>query len=909
MDAERPPPHETAAGAARFRSAAARVGCTAAAAMLLRPCVICVATGAVIAMSFSLWFLIAAFTEYRAPDFKYASFSTDLSTVTTCMESINQKTLEKNGWHKLAEDDGCDEGKRDALAAALRVSVHPLVHAWQSHKGRNDNVSLALGFVLPSIVMPPEQWAPTRNEKNGGATHIRFQDKSAGWDESIPQIHAERIYAALETLAGTAAVPSENGCRLTYPTGAYDEEYAIRVRAAYNSSGDTQVPVHDIATTCAGSNPPDEQWKTTSGGVDTRVIWGGLAGDYAAVDATASSGFSCPGGRSTGGFRSAAAEGDLCFSDAERDLLYTHCVLQFRFGSSGEESATGMPDVNVDPQPMLDVSDWVDGAEDAKTDYTTRVRLLLGTKFGNAVAFYTVMLALCAFLLADAFVTLLVEVTYPERLQAIIGQTSSLDDTVFDILRLRATMTLTRGQRFVLAIVAAIIASFSFAAFRNDFTPNTKRPHCAAPDAATADDDASQIGWHSVNSGGWQTDAMPAYYEELALIFAWAVVVLLPLAELFGHYLDKLLLEPLLGCINSVSSNGFDTENKQALDENQDVSRVSQARPVGGTVRLIAAISVLAVVGTLALIIVEANVAGAMGVSWAEGLIGLTAKHVEYYDSHLLFGLLYRQALLTGAVAITAGWVSGSAVAGFGLQGVGGVTLVTIFLWLLVTAFGFLPLLLYRDIVGEPFDQDDSFADCKKVWWDPMLNPTTINGQTVYDGGWREDMNGESVCVARYGGYIAGVVLLLLAFLFAFLFMLFVTIKRCSAPRDTSGTGEVSDELKEAFQTEGVNVDSRSVVRVVSRIRGGGSTIQAPVPGAHVSLQSVRVRPNAKASAARYAPALRAGVASIERPACTQVLPTVASGAERHQERLAALLLGPQGQAASSVPLMAVSRR
>ena len=35
--------------------------------MLLRPCVICTTTGAVIAMAFSLWFLIAAFTEYRAP--------------------------------------------------------------------------------------------------------------------------------------------------------------------------------------------------------------------------------------------------------------------------------------------------------------------------------------------------------------------------------------------------------------------------------------------------------------------------------------------------------------------------------------------------------------------------------------------------------------------------------------------------------------------------------------------------------------------------------------------------------------------------------------------------------------------------------------------------------------------------
>ena len=269
--------------------------------MLLRPCVICTCTGAVIAMAFSLWFLIAAFTEYRAPDFQYASFSADMSKVTTCMETISRKTLEGKGWHKLAEEGGCDEGKRDALAAALRVSVHPLVYAWQKRTVRNANVSLALGFALPSIVMPPEQWSPTLNEKNGGAAHIRFQDKTTGWDDAIPQIHAERIYAALETLAGTDAVPSENGCRLTYPTGVYDEEYAIRVRAAYNSSGDTQVPVHDIATTCAGSNPPDEEWKTSSGGVDTRVVWGGLDGDYAAEGAA-----DCPAGRSAAGFPTSA---------------------------------------------------------------------------------------------------------------------------------------------------------------------------------------------------------------------------------------------------------------------------------------------------------------------------------------------------------------------------------------------------------------------------------------------------------------------------------------------------------------------------------------------------------------------------------------------------------------------------
>ena len=250
------------------------------------------------------------------------------------------------------------------------------------------------------------------------------------------------------------------------------------------------------------------------------------------------------------------------------------------------------------------------------------MRLQLGTKFGNAVAFYTVMLALCAFLLADAFVTLLIEVTYPERLQAIIGQTSSVDDTVFDILRLRATMALTRGERFVLAIVGVIIASVSFAAFRNDFTPDTKRPYCAAPDAATADDDANQIGWHSVNSGGWQTDAMPAYYEELALIFAWAVVLLLPLAEFYGYILDKLICEPLIDSINNVVSTQSDAQDRQALDDRDDVNKVSKARPVSGTVKLIAFISLLAVVGTIVIIVVEANVAAAMGVSWRRGSSG-----------------------------------------------------------------------------------------------------------------------------------------------------------------------------------------------------------------------------------------------------------------------------------------------
>ena len=468
------------------------------------------------------------------------------------------------------------------------------------------------------------------------------------------------------------------------------------------------------------------------------------------------------------------------------------------------------------------------------------MRLQLGTKFGNAVAFYTVMLALCAFLLADAFVTLLIEVTYPERLQAIIGQTSSVDDTVFDILRLRATMALTRGERFVLAIVGVIIASVSFAAFRNDFTPDTKRPYCAAPDAATADDDANQIGWHSVNSGGWQTDAMPAYYEELALIFAWAVVLLLPLAEFYGYILDKLICEPLIDSINNVVSTQSDAQDRQALDDRDDVNKVSKARPVSGTVKLIAFISLLAVVGTIVIIVVEANVAAAMGVSWAEGLIGREAYHREYYDSHLLFGLLYRQALLTGAVAITAGWATGSAVAGFGLQGVGGVTFITIVMWLLVTAFGFLPLLLYRDIVGEPFDQDDSFADCKKVWWDASLNPTTIDGQVTYEGGWHKDMNGESVCGARYGGYIAGLVLLLVAFLFSILFMLYVTIKRCSKKSNTNETGEIQDELKEAFRTEGVNVDSRTWCASSTGSRRRGNYSGARAGGARVAAVGAR---------------------------------------------------------------------
>jgi len=869
--------------------------------MLLRPCVICTATGAVIAMSFSLWFLVSAFTQFRAPDFQYASFSTDMSTAGTCMESINKATLEKEGLHNVLEDDGCNDARRKQLAGALRVSVHPLVYAWQNHQARNANTSLALGFVLPSIVMPPEHWAPTRNAKTG-VDQIRFQDKPTGWEDAIPQIHAERIYGALETLAGSATVPSENGCKLTYPNGVFDEEYAIRVRAAYNGS-DVQVPVHDIATTCSGSNPPDEEWKTTVGATETRVIWGGLAGDYAADDGTG-----CPGGRTTGGFRAAATIADLCFSDAERDLLYTHCMLQFRFGGSGE-GAAGMPDVNENPQAMLDVSNMIEGAEDAKDDYTKRVRLQLGTKFGNAVAFYAVMLALCAFLLADAFVTLLLEVTYPERVLALLKQTTDPTWTVFDILRLRATMTFTRGERFVLAIVAVIVASVFFVAFRNDFTADTKRPYCAAPDPDLADADDSTIGWHSVNSGGWQTDAMPAYYEELALIFAWAAVFLLPLAEALGYLLDKWVFEPLLERLGGIGSDALTTQEQGAISEADPQNKVKSARPITGTAALLGVIMLLAVVGTLVLIIVEANVAGAMGLSWAQGVIGLEAHHRQYFDTHLLFDLLYRQALLTGAVAVTAGWVSGATVAGLGIQGVGGVTLIALFLWVLVTVFGFLPLLLYSDVIGDPFDGEDSYTDCKKVWWDASLNPTTVNGEVVYEGGWHEKMDGgRDACNARQPGYVAGAILLGLAFLLATIYMLVTTLQRCTRKSESSDPGDIQAELKAAFRTQGVGLDARSVIRPLSNIKGVSS---APVPGAgaHVSLQSVRIRANAKSNAVRWADAPRGGVASIARPTCDQVLPSVSSGADRHQERLAALLMAPQGQAVSSVPLMAVSRR
>ena len=926
---------------------------------------ICCSLLSVIAMCFSIWFVIGAFVEHRVKDLEIATFTDDFraikydcdekgincKTVGTCMETVTSKQLEERGYHKYED---CTEDRAENLGRLASVSLHPLIYAWQNHHARNVSNKYALQFLIPTVAMPEAAWSNVYNQKTtASGTSLRFQDR-LNTDE-LPKVNALHFYHAVDTIPHSH-VPAKDGCRATYPTGVFQPEYETRLLITYNGTRtkphdkyDTQVPVFDITEQVQCGDPAvsknillkdPAEWTDATQPQPT-LLFSTFAtvhdhdGDAATPDELA-----CPAGSISAKAGGAITDGDMCFTQTEIDILYTHCTLQFRFLGAGASQTTtlmhdgtyGIPNVMTSPLKALSLPAALDGyyAGDGSgnDDYTTRVRLLLGTKFGDAAFAYTIILAVCAFLLADALLFLLSEVTWPERLLATYKQSAWIEARLRDLYKMRATNVLIRNERFTLSVLAAAVAFIVWGIVLRGKWGDTgsRRPICVDAFSESIEEDEDHNGWYRLTSGGWQSDHDAANYENWAILLTWFSIFALPIARydsLIGPLFESALVEAG-GIVQITGGNKKNVAAGVYANENQESS--------GGTwgaglreYALLGTVNLLAAGGIIVGVVGQALMAGTYGIAWAQSVIAYYARHKTAYETPKLYASLFDQCLATGAVAITTAWVAAAAINGLAVQGVGIPSLVMYFMWVLVTVFGFLPLLLYSDLLGDPFDPDSAKEDCKVSFWDAS---TKTDKGADRDPGWHEEASLEGAnCDTRYITYIVAVILSGLAVLIVFVFLLFTTLSAMSQTRSLNQEAQVDDAEISAARDSAKKVQITNKGQFVSNASADPAVVVVKgfgVNGVPVAAQR-RAAPRlfhgvgamggvagiGRAGGRAVGQAVTAVVQQIDRPTQLQAAYMTRSqtAQERHQEKLASLLGAPGAQALADVPLQAVSRR
>ena len=186
------------------------------------------------------------------------------------------------------------------------------------------------------------------------------------------------------------------------------------------------------------------------------------------------------------------------------------------------------------------------------------------------------------------------------------------------------------------------------------------------------------------------------------------------------------------------------------------------------------------------------------------------------------------------------------------MQGVGIPSLVMYFMWALVTIFGFLPLLLYSDLLGDPFDPDSAKEDCKVSFWDAR---TVDDSNVKREPGWHAEASLEGAnCDTRYILYIVAVVLSGLAVLIVFVFLLFTTLRAMSQTRSQQQAAPADNEELQAAR------DSAKKVQLTNK---GQFVSNAPADPAAVVVKGFGVNGAPPAAQRRTAPRLFHGVGAM----------------------------------------------
>ena len=662
-------------------------------------------------MALSIWFLVTALTEYRTDDFLTGTETKDFTEMGTCVGTVTKEQLERSFYNK--DDASCDSGHKDQVARSLMVSVHGIYHVW-------NKVYVGGGLTGASADADPSGvaagWAGWDSDSKytfgmvarwvlsavaGGASNgcslceiarggVALTTPNRKIDQIYPAINYTDAYEALLEVAEYGAVPAScdqiyGYTSLTTMNGKVLEEAgANNVRAkrfmqALVEESDDDVDKWPLGKLTIACNNEDNPVKGSY--IDAQVIGP-----------------------------------DMAIGEQQKLYLYAHCLAQFRYASVGtpvpDAGAFGIPTPGIKAGPMDGYFyDEVDGLSDlidpwTGENYTARVRIYQGQRFGFAVWAYVPMILASTYLCADAIVFFVAEALYPIVIAENSEYTSDDLTLVRNSLVQLATRSASRRRRFAIgmfALIASLVSWFLFSVMPWGLYENRMpRPIC--------DDNADHIGTNPEHvsefitaffkdtKGGWKKDWDAVFFEILTVGSQLIVFLLLPITTLG-------FCRP---CNRGIKTGTRDYKIKTGVRKVVGRVRVSAAYR-----RTMSSFFGLLVLGGIVMIAGQAVSGARFGMAWASGVIGQERNDdgTVVFNEVKLAELVYNQTVATIVVTIAIGFVVGAVLQRHLIAGLGCFGSAFFFAWVILIVIFILPLLIYAS-VRSIFNEDEANEDC-----------------------------------------------------------------------------------------------------------------------------------------------------------------------------------------------------
>lgn len=619
----------------------------------------------------SLAFIVTALVSYRAEDFFTATKTMDFNALGTCVETISDAQLLTLDYddHELECTVKTDRGNRWKMANTLAVSVHGLYYSQYNPDG---NVAEYVGSAPPTyfaadleVALLSVTSAALTATLGGAQLELDATENAVG--RTPEGVNFTQAYLALHFVA-EQKVPTS--CDAIYGLTAADIEmdtfgqklFMKNIRLGKKDgplNNKNTWPLRDIVVDC--NDYPDP----TPG---TFII-----------------------------------DASVALEPHQKALLHAHCYTQFLFASVGTESNAGtftVPLPGIDPGPGFLPYPQADGFNSTST-YSTKARMYLGQRFGLSLFAYMPMAITTCFLLADAVVFFLSEITMPEILADMQKFTPNRLSYIRDSLVIAATSKSSRRKRLAvggLAVVLSIIFYFIFIAGPwGFFYTNMPRPICeeGAPDHASP-----TFGLWKGTHGGWKSDWDATWYDLAAIFTQLFVLILLPITTTgMGRNVNKAL------------GNGDQAAGrlyaKQVATATELVHNKAEYRQMMNVILNILVVGIVILIGGQA-------VSGArFGMAWAEGVVAqeVDADGVLIFDEVQLSEVVYDQTIATLAVVVACGLIFGAVIQRHLFGGVGCLSGLAFFAWLALVVVFALPLLVYASI-RSIFHHDAANHDC-----------------------------------------------------------------------------------------------------------------------------------------------------------------------------------------------------
>lgn len=681
--------------------------------MALRVATMVAAAFSAFLMFWSIYFLVTALTKYRTDDFITGTETTDFEAFGTCVGTITKDQLDTSYYND--DDAKCDSEHKDRVARSLMVSVHGIYHVWNK---LYVEAGLASASADADPAGAPAGWAGWDSDNKytfgmvarwvlsavaGGASNGCSLCEVAGGgsalgapnrniDQTYPAINYTNAYEALLEVAEYGKVPAScdqiygytslttnNGKVLNEASGNNVRAKRFMQALIEESDGDTDKwPLGKLNIACNNEENPVQ-----ASYIDSKVIGP-----------------------------------DMVIGEQQKLYLYAHCLAQFRYASVGtpvpDGGAFGMPTPGFKAGPMEGeyFYDKVDGFDDlidpwTGENYTARVRIYQGQRFGFSVWAYVPMILASTYLCADAVVFFVAEALYPIVIAENVEYTDNDLTMVRNSLVQLATRRVARRARLQIGIFMLVVSVVSWVVFSiwpwGLYENRMPRPIC--------DDDDDFIGTNAEHvgeivtmlfhdtKGGWKKDWDAVYYEIVTIIFQVIVLLLLPITTL-GFCIP---------CNRGVQVGTADYRIKTGTRDSKGLVRISAAY------KITRAVFFLLLLAGAVIMLAGQSVSGArFGMAWAEGVIEQNRNDdgTPVFNEVKLAEMVYNQTVATLVLTIALGFLVGAVLQRHLINGLGFCSTMFFFVWVLLVIFFVLPLLIYAS-ERSIFNEGEANKDCK----------------------------------------------------------------------------------------------------------------------------------------------------------------------------------------------------